>query len=56
MQFQDGRQQTLTMLISHEPTDRRHLNAYCTVSITTYHLAHVIRIRIDDVNNHVIMQ
>ena len=29
--------------------DRRYLNAYCTRSITTYHLDHVIWIRIDDV-------
>ena len=26
-----------------------HFNAFCTISITTYHLDHVIRIRIDDV-------
>jgi len=49
MQFQDGRQKTITMRISQEPTDRRHFNAYCTISITTYHLDHVISIRIDDV-------
>jgi len=29
--------------------DRRHFNAYCPILITTYHLDHVIWIRIDDV-------
>ena len=30
-------------------SDWRHLNAYCTISVTTYHLDHVMWIRIDDI-------
>ena len=40
------------LYINNQCSDRRHFNAYCTISITTYLLDvldHVISIRIDDV-------
>ena len=33
--------------LRNQRSDRRHFNAYCTIYITTYHLDHVARIRID---------
>ena len=35
--------------LRNQRSNRRHFNAYCTISITTYHWDHVIRISIDDV-------
>ena len=37
------------LYLRNQRSSRRHFNAYCTISITTYHLDHVVRIRIDDV-------
>ena len=35
--------------LRNQRSDRRHFNAYCTISIKTYHWDHIIWIRIDDV-------
>jgi len=37
------------LYLRYQRSNRRHFSAYCAISITTYHLDHVIRIRIDDV-------